>query len=86
MTTHSLSMSLRNEQGGLARVVVLFSSRGVGVERLSLRPAGPGGLFLLDVEVALPPGRSPAQLIEQLRRLVDVREVRHTDEELELGA
>ncbi|GAA3653939.1 hypothetical protein GCM10022267_45280 [Lentzea roselyniae] len=84
MTRHSLSMLLRNEQGVLARVVVLFSSRGVDVERLSLRPAGE--LFRLDVEVALLPGRSPAQLVEQLRRLVDVREIRHVDEELELGA
>jgi acetolactate synthase small subunit len=86
MTRHSLSMLLRNEQGVLARVVVLFSSRGVEVERLSLRPAGPGELSRLDVEVTLPQGRSPAQLVEQLRRLVDVREVRHADEELELGA
>ncbi|HEX8865476.1 MAG TPA: ACT domain-containing protein, partial [Lentzea sp.] len=69
-TRHSLSLLLRNEPGALARIVVLFSSRGVDVEALSLGPAEPeerhGDLCRLDVIVGLQPGRTPAQLIKQL--------------------
>ncbi|ANZ35129.1 acetolactate synthase small subunit [Lentzea guizhouensis] len=88
MTRHSLSLLLRNEPGALARVVVLFSSRGVDVESLSLGPADRGDLSRLDVVVDLQPGRTPAQLVKQLSRIVDVKNVvdRTDDEALELGA
>jgi acetolactate synthase small subunit len=88
MTRHSLSLVLRNEPGALARIVVLFSSRGVDVESLSLGPAGRGGLSRLDVDVALQPGRTLAQLVKQLGRIVDVKSVadRTHDEALELPA
>jgi acetolactate synthase small subunit len=88
MTRHSLSLLLRNEPGALARIVVLFSSRGVDVESLSLGPAGRGDLSRLDVDVALQPGRTLAQLIKQLGRIVDVKSVvdRTHDEAVELPA
>ncbi|WP_330270118.1 acetolactate synthase small subunit [Lentzea sp. NBC_00516] len=88
MTRHSLSLLLRNEPGALARIVVLFSSRGVDVESLSLGPAGSGDLSRLDVDVALQSGRTLAQLIKQLGRIVDVKNVvdRTHDEALELPA
>jgi acetolactate synthase small subunit len=88
MTRHSLSLVLRNEPGALARIVVLFSSRGVDVESLSLAPAERGDLSRLDVVVDLQPGRTAGQLIKQLGRIVDVKSVvdRTHDEELELGA
>ncbi|SEQ65195.1 acetolactate synthase-1/3 small subunit [Lentzea xinjiangensis] len=92
MTRHSLSLLLRNEPGALARIVVLFSSRGVDVESLSLGPAEPHGghsaLSRLDVVVGLQPGRTAAQLVKQLGRIVDVKSVvdRTHDEALELGA
>ncbi|MFI6100329.1 acetolactate synthase small subunit [Lentzea sp. NPDC051213] len=88
MTRHSLSLLLRNEPGALARIVVLFSSRGVDVESLSLAPAERGDLSRLDVVVELQSGRTSAQLIKQLGRIVDVKSVvdRTHDEALELGA
>lgn len=93
MTRHSLSLLLRNEPGALARIVVLFSSRGVDVESLSLAPAEPGGsqsaLSRLDVVVDLLPGRTSAQLIKQLGRIVDVKSVvdrTHGEAREELGA
>ncbi len=88
MTRHSLSLLLRNVPGALARVVVLFSSRGVDIESLSLGPAEQGDLSRLDVVVDLQPGRTPAQLVKQLRRIVDVKNVveRTHDEAIELGA
>lgn len=88
MTRHSLSLLLRNVPGALARIVVLFSSRGVDVESLSLAPAERGDLSRLDVVVELQPGRTVAQLIKQLGRIVDVKSVvdRTHDEALELGA
>ena len=88
MTRHSLSLLLRNEPGALARIVVLFSSRGVDVESLSLGPAGRNDLSRLDVDVALQPGRTLAQLVKQLGRIVDVKSVvdRTHDEALELPA
>ncbi|MCX2954841.1 acetolactate synthase small subunit [Lentzea sp. NEAU-D7] len=88
MTRHSLSLLLRNEPGALARIVVLFSSRGVEVESLSLAPAERGDLSRLDVVVGLQQGRTVVQLIKQLGRVVDVKNVvdgTH-DEALELGA
>ena len=88
-TRHSLSLLLRNEPGALARIVVLFSSRGVDVEALSLGPAERGDLSRLDVIVGLQPGRTPAQLIKQLGRIVEVKSVvdrTHDEDELELGA
>ena len=42
MTRHALSMMLSNVPGALARVVVLFSTRGVDVESLSLDPTERG--------------------------------------------
>ncbi|GLY53556.1 acetolactate synthase small subunit [Lentzea sp. NBRC 102530] len=88
MTRHSLSLLLRNEPGALARIVVLFSSRGVDVESLSLAPAEQGDLSRLDVVVELQDGRTVHQLIKQLGRIVDVKNVvdRTHDEALELGA
>ncbi|MGI5501872.1 acetolactate synthase small subunit [Lentzea sp. CA-135723] len=88
MTRHSLSLLLRNEPGALARIVVLFSSRGVDVESLSLAPAERGDLSRLDVVVELQDGRTVGQLIKQLGRIVDVKNVvdRTHDEALELGA
>ncbi|MEU0879554.1 acetolactate synthase small subunit [Lentzea sp. NPDC005914] len=88
MTRHSLSLLLRNEPGALARIVVLFSSRGVDVESLSLAPAERGDLSRLDVVVELQPGRTPAQLVKQLGRIVDVKNVveRTDDEALEQPA
>lgn len=88
MTRHSLSLLLRNVPGALARIVVLFSSRGVDVESLSLAPAERGDLSRLDVVVDLQPGRTVDQLIKQLGRIVDVKNVvdRTHDEALELGA
>ncbi|MEV6717317.1 acetolactate synthase small subunit [Lentzea sp. NPDC051208] len=88
MTRHSLSLLLRNEPGALSRIVVLFSSRGVDVESLSLAPAERGDLSRLDVVVDLQPGRTVVQLIKQLGRVVDVKNVveRTQDEALELGA
>ncbi|MFD4670199.1 acetolactate synthase small subunit [Lentzea sp. NPDC058450] len=88
MTRHSLSLLLRNEPGALARIVVLFSSRGVDVESLSLAPAERGDLSRLDVVVELQDGRTVSQLIKQLGRIVDVKNVvdRTHDEALELGA
>ncbi|SDK35073.1 acetolactate synthase, small subunit [Lentzea albidocapillata subsp. violacea] len=88
MTRHSLSLLLRNEPGALARIVVLFSSRGVDVESLSLAPAEQGDLSRLDVVVDLQAGRTVVQLIKQLGRIVDVKNVvdRTHDEVLELGA
>ncbi|MDX8050179.1 acetolactate synthase small subunit [Lentzea sp. BCCO 10_0798] len=88
MTRHSLSLLLRNEPGALARIVVLFSSRGVDVESLSLAPVERGDLSRLDVVVGLQPGRTVVQLIKQLGRVVDVKNVleRTQDEALELGA
>ncbi|MEU3647156.1 acetolactate synthase, small subunit [Lentzea waywayandensis] len=88
MTRHSLSLLLRNEPGALARIVVLFSSRGVDVESLSLAPAERGDLSRLDVVVELQPGRTIVQLIKQLGRVVDVKSVvdRTHDEAIELGA
>jgi acetolactate synthase-1/3 small subunit len=75
MTRHSLSVVLRNVPGALARVVVLFSSRGVDVESLSLDPTERGDVSRMDVVVGLPAGRSPDQLVKQLSRLVDVKSV-----------
>lgn len=75
MTRHELSMVLRNVPGALARVVVLFSSRGVDVESLSLDPTERGDVSRMDVVVTLPAGRSPDQLVKQLSRLVDVKSV-----------
>ncbi|MDX8146373.1 acetolactate synthase small subunit [Lentzea sp. BCCO 10_0061] len=88
MTRHSLSLLLRNEPGALARIVVLFSSRGVDVESLSLAPAERGDLSRLDVVVELQPGRTIVQLIKQLGRVVEVKSVvdRTHDEAIELGA
>ncbi|WP_394621874.1 acetolactate synthase small subunit [Lentzea sp. JNUCC 0626] len=88
MTRHSLSLLLRNVPGALARIVVLFSSRGVDVESLSLAPAERGDLSRLDVVVELQDGRTVSQLIKQLGRIVDVKNVvdRTHDEALELGA
>lgn len=88
MTRHSLSLLIRNEPGALARIVVLFSSRGVDVESLSLAPAERGDLSRLDVVVDLQPGRTSAQLIKQLGRVVEVKSVvdRTHDEAIELGA
>jgi acetolactate synthase small subunit len=88
MTRHSLSLLLRNEPGALARIVVLFSSRGVDVESLSLAPVERDDLSRLDVVVGLQPGRTVVQLIKQLGRVVDVKNVleRTQDEALELGA
>jgi acetolactate synthase small subunit len=88
MTRHSLSLLLRNEPGALARIVVLFSSRGVDVESLSLAPAERGDLSRLDVVVELQAGRTIVQLIKQLGRIVDVKSVvdRTHDEAIELGA
>ncbi len=88
MTRHSLSLLLRNEPGALARIVVLFSSRGVDVESLSLAPVEQGDLSRLDVVVELLPGRTPAQLVKQLGRVVDVKSVvdRTHDEALERPA
>lgn len=88
MTRHSLSLLLRNEPGARSRIVVLFSSRGVDVESLSLAPAERGDLSRLDVVVDLQPGRTVVQLIKQLGRVVDVKNVveRRQDEALELGA
>ena len=75
MTRHALSMVLRNVPGALARVVVLFSSRGVDVESLSLDPTERGDVSRMDVAVWLPAGRNPDQLVKQLSRLVDVKSV-----------
>jgi len=75
MTRHVLSMVLHNVPGALARVVVLFSSRGVDVESLSLDPTERGDVSRMDVVVWLPAGRSPDQLVKQLSRLVDVKSV-----------
>ena len=75
MTRHVLSMVLHNVPGALARVVVLFSSRGVDVESLSLDPTERGDVSRMDVVVGLPAGRSPDQLVKQLSRLVDVKSV-----------
>lgn len=88
MTRHSLSLLLRNEPGALARIVVLFSSRGVDVESLSLAPAERDGLSRLDVVVELLPGRTPEQLVKQLGRVVDVKSVvdRTHDEALDRPA
>ena len=72
---HELSLLLRNKPGALARVVVLFSTRDVAVESLSLGPAGADGLSRLDVQVRLREGRSVDQLVHQLRRVVDLCEV-----------
>ncbi|GAB2840712.1 ACT domain-containing protein [Lentzea nigeriaca] len=72
---HRLSVLLRNKPGALARVVVLFSTRDVAVESLSLSPAGADGLSRLDVQVRLREGRSVDQLVHQLRRVVDLCEV-----------
>lgn len=72
---HELSLLLRNKPGALARVVVLFSTRDVAVESLSLNPAGADGLSRLDVQVRLREGRSVDQLVHQLRRVVDLCEV-----------
>ena len=88
MTRHSLSLLLRNEPGALARIVVLFSSRGVDVESLSLTPAERDDLSRLDVVVELLPGRTPEQLVKQLGRIVDVKNVvdRTHDEALDRPA
>jgi acetolactate synthase-1/3 small subunit len=75
MTRQSLSMVLRNSPGALARVVVLFSTRGVDVESLSLDPTERGDVSRMDVVVVLPAGRSADQLVKQLSRLVDVKSV-----------
>jgi acetolactate synthase-1/3 small subunit len=75
MDRHELSLVLRNAPGALARVVVLFSSRGVDVESLSLDPTERGDVSRMDVVVWLPAGRSPDQLVKQLSRLVDVKSV-----------
>lgn len=75
MTRHALSMVLRNNPGALARVVVLFSTRGVDVESLSLDPTERGDVSRMDVVVGLPAGRSADQLVKQLSRLVDVKSV-----------
>ena len=75
MTRHSLSVMLRNVPGALARVVVLFSTRGVDVESLSLDPTERGDVSRMDVVVGLPAGRSADQLVKQLSRLVDVKSV-----------
>jgi acetolactate synthase small subunit len=75
MTRHALSMVLSNSPGALARVVVLFSTRGVDVESLSLDPTERGDVSRMDVVVGLPAGRSPDQLVKQLSRLVDVKSV-----------
>jgi acetolactate synthase small subunit len=75
MTRHALSMVLSNVPGALARVVVLFSTRGVDVESLSLDPTERGDVSRMDVVVGLPAGRSPDQLVKQLSRLVDVKSV-----------
>ena len=72
---HELSLLLRNQPGALARVVVLFATRDVAVESLSLTPAGADGLSRLDVQVRLREGRSVEQLVHQLRRVVDLHEV-----------
>lgn len=72
MNRHSLSLSLRNDPGALARVVVLFASRGVVVESLSLDPTERSGVSRLDVVLELPPDRSVTQLVKQLGRLYDV--------------
>jgi acetolactate synthase-1/3 small subunit len=72
MTTHTLSMLLRNKPAVLARVVVLFSTRGVEVDSLSLDPTGQSGIARLDVVVGLVDDRPVEQLIKQLGRLVDV--------------
>lgn len=75
MTRHALTMVLSNVPGALARVVVLFSTRGVDVESLSLDPTERGDVSRMDVVVGLPAGRSPDQLVKQLSRLVDVKSV-----------
>lgn len=72
MTSHKLMMLVRNKPGVLARVVVMFSSRGVEVESLSFDPVGHGNLSRVDVVVGLREDRTVDQLMKQLSRLVDV--------------
>ncbi|WP_197288886.1 acetolactate synthase small subunit [Nocardia sp. NRRL S-836] len=72
MTSHKLMMLVRNKPGVLARVVVLFSTRGVEVESLSFDPVGHDDLSRVDVVVGLREERAVDQLVKQLSRLVDV--------------
>jgi acetolactate synthase-1/3 small subunit len=72
MTRHELMILVRGKAGVLARVVVMFSTRGVEVESLSFYPAGHGDLFRVDAVVGLREERTVDQLVKQLSRLVDV--------------
>ncbi|MGW4209601.1 acetolactate synthase small subunit [Lentzea sp. NPDC004789] len=72
MTRHELMILVRDKPGVLARVVVMFSTRGVEVESLGFDRAGHGDLFRVDVVVGLRAERVVDQLVKQLSRLVDV--------------
>lgn len=72
-TQHTLSIRMRNRSVTLARIVMLFLSRDVGIESLSLEPADPDtGLSRLEVVVRVRSDRTAEQLVKQVERLVDV--------------
>jgi acetolactate synthase small subunit len=85
MTSHKLMMLVRKKPGVLARVVVMFSTRGVEVESLSFDQAGHGDLFRVDAIVGLREERTVDQLIKQLGRLVDVVRVVDVESSANMG-
>ncbi len=74
---HTLTLLLQNEAGALVRVAGLFSARGHNIETLHVAPIDDGSVSRLVITVHGDQARL-VQILNQLRKLVDVLEVEHT--------
>jgi acetolactate synthase-1/3 small subunit len=73
---HTLTILLQNEVGALVRVAGLFSARGHNIDTLNVAPTRDPSVSRLVVTVYADNARL-TQILNQIRKLVDVLEVEH---------
>lgn len=72
---HTLSILLQNEAGALARVAGLFAARHVNIDTLTVAPTHEPAMSQLTV-VLRGDAAALEQIVRQIRKLIDVLEVR----------
>jgi acetolactate synthase I/III small subunit len=74
---HTLTILLQNEAGALVRVAGLFAARGHNIHTLDVAPTRDPAVSRLVVTVFGDRARL-TQILNQIRKLVDVLEVQHS--------
>jgi acetolactate synthase I/III small subunit len=74
---HTLTILLQNEAGALVRVAGLFAARGHNIHTLNVAPTDDATVSRLVITVFGDRARL-TQILNQIRKLVDVLDVQHT--------